>query len=323
MAAAAAAQTTNTSSSESGKEALEANAISCRSASGATTPPAQARPDEPPPRVRRQVRNRRRRRRRRRQMQLVQASGGDCTAAIRPRLQSISQNDNQMLSSDEDAMSGVGTTTSAPQSLASPLQLQLQPPTPRPPRSGSNSAVRVLFRDHQQQQVIGGQCSSGGTSHGHHSGQITGNTCNEVESSIEGDPGPPFALSLSVAEANRRLIERQIEAMRAADSRRWNFDFANCAPMNQPGHRYVDCAIGTFNQHNMSIDYPNIDDNNNHTSAVIRGTNPAPHEPNTGSNISTTTTTNTTSTSTTQTTRPRPPRRNAWPLNDKNQTQNN
>lgn len=36
-----------------------------------------------------------------------------------------------------------------------------------------------------------------------------------------------------LVESNRRFIERQIDAMRLADSLRWNFDFRNCRPLTQ------------------------------------------------------------------------------------------
>lgn len=43
----------------------------------------------------------------------------------------------------------------------------------------------------------------------------------------------------SIVNANRRLIERQIEEIQSNDGRRWNFDFRNCRPLAVSGHRYV------------------------------------------------------------------------------------
>lgn len=109
----------------------------------------------------------------------------------------------------------IETQQGAESSPAVPLQEVVVVPNPIATTSPSliattstPSAVRALFRD--QQQVI----SSSGT----------------IRQPTQ---------SAAIVNANRRLIARQIEAIQMADSRRWNFDFRHCRPMNQSGHRYV------------------------------------------------------------------------------------
>lgn len=103
-----------------------------------------------------------------------------------------------------------------------------------------NPAVRALFREHsqQQQQVRGVFPDSMVQSY-------SGNTVNS--SSRSDSIGEQHMVATHpitmrqqavVVEANRRLIERQIDAIREADGRRWNFDFSNCRPLNQSNHRY-------------------------------------------------------------------------------------
>ena len=119
----------------------------------------------------------------------------------------------------------------------------------------SNSAVRVLFRQHlpghlySQQQTIPGASDSLTSNN-------SGNAINQsvVSSGASGDsiiaPAATHPINYNhhlnqqrqrqaaIVEASRRLIERQIETLQDADSRRWNFDFRNCRPMNQPDHRF-------------------------------------------------------------------------------------
>jgi len=87
--------------------------------------------------------------------------------------------------------------------------------TPVVGATSSVSAVRVLFRNQQLQ-------------------------CQQVIHTSQSN-GARTRPAASIVSANRRLIERQIEAIQVADSRRWNFDFRNCRPLSQSGHRYVHC----------------------------------------------------------------------------------
>lgn len=88
--------------------------------------------------------------------------------------------------------------------------------------SCSTNAVRVLFRDRGREQVSINQAS-----------QLISQAAADGES-VAGAPVTRRP-SNSVVNANRRLIERQIEAIQVADSRRWNFDFRNCRPLYEPG----------------------------------------------------------------------------------------
>lgn len=108
--------------------------------------------------------------------------------------------------------------------------IQTQTTTTPPELSSTNqssvNAVRVLFRDQSSTPLP----SSGAT---------TGT------SELQNPPSNPPTLGLqpplaNVAILNRRLIERRLEAIQAADSRRWNFDFRRCRPLRIEGHRYQD-----------------------------------------------------------------------------------
>lgn len=95
------------------------------------------------------------------------------------------------------------------------------------PKTLSANPVRVLFKD-QQQQLTNQQST------------------NIISSNTQSPPLSNLRSAVSTAQvanpivnANRRLIERQIEAIQAADSHRWNFDFQNCQPLTQTGHRYL------------------------------------------------------------------------------------
>lgn len=111
--------------------------------------------------------------------------------------------------------------------------------------SQSVSAVRVLFRDQhplQRQQV-----------NLNTNNPITG---NRVSHSARLSRQLSASSTTAIVDANRRLIERQIEAMQEADSRRWNFDFRNCRPLNQSGHRYMhynEPALRPLGDQNQSV----------------------------------------------------------------------
>lgn len=61
--------------------------------------------------------------------------------------------------------------------------------------------------------------------------------------------------AVNIVDINRRLIERQIEAIQAADSRRWNFDFRNCRPLlqsdSQQLHNPNQRTVTRFNNTNV------------------------------------------------------------------------
>jgi hypothetical protein len=228
-----------------------------------TTPPPQPRPEQPPPRVRRRTLGRRRRRR------LNNSRTGGVPESVTPpntrrRLQSISQQDNQIQPSNEDTTSLATLPDNLiPNSLVVASSL----------RPVSNSAVRVLFRDQQQQQrqqvVMSGRRASE-TSISIDSGRhITGATFANSQHQHREPNRAAFVdrqRSISIAETSRRLIERQLEAMQEADSRRWNFDFRACRPMHQSGHRYVDCSSNLIDdpQTTTNLEHGDeLDDNNN------------------------------------------------------------
>ena len=113
--------------------------------------------------------------------------------------------------------------------------------TPSDRRTQSNSATttaaaaaaaRILFRD-QQLQLLRNAIDNNNrpTLSSNNNGNVTVSRATR-----------PINRSPSIVEFNRRLIERQIEAIRMADSRRWNFDFRNCRPLNISGHRFVQCS---------------------------------------------------------------------------------
>lgn len=56
---------------------------------------------------------------------------------------------------------------------------------------------------------------------------------------VQPQPTTQSPIVSPIVEANRRFIEKQIEAIQEADSRRWNFDFRNYRPLQQVGHRYI------------------------------------------------------------------------------------
>lgn len=100
---------------------------------------------------------------------------------------------------------------------------QLPEPQSNNDVTSSVNAVRVLFRNRELQRL-----------QRHQQQQQTSNPQSQTSS------GRTQILNrASLVSANRRLIERQIEAIQAADSRRWNFDFRNCRPLARAGHRYV------------------------------------------------------------------------------------
>lgn len=96
---------------------------------------------------------------------------------------------------------------------------------PRP----SVNAVRVLFRSSSGHQL------SSATS------ALVNNNYSLNATSNNGHNLLRQHHQQSIVNANRRLIERQIEAVREIDSLRWNFDFRNCRPLGLAGHRYVHC----------------------------------------------------------------------------------
>lgn len=122
------------------------------------------------------------------------------------------------------------------------------------------AAVRILFKDEHDHQLQQQQVDQ-----------------NDSVSLVT----PVNRSSSSIVSANRRLIERQIEALQAADSRRWNFNFRECRPLAQAGHRYVHCmgnnSISStprtcrmpLNDQNQSQD-TRFDNNNNDQSAGSR-----------------------------------------------------
>jgi len=111
-----------------------------------------------------------------------------------------------------------------------------------------NPAVRVLFRDQiGQQQQDNRRAGSLVRSHSANainiaSGRSVGGQACDSSHSLMAQDLASYPIGTrqrdAVVEASRRLIERQIDAIREADSRRWNFDFSTCQPMHQPNHRY-------------------------------------------------------------------------------------
>lgn len=93
----------------------------------------------------------------------------------------------------------------------------------------SVNAVRVLFKDQNVQQVSSTQAN--------HVTDLQPTT-GDGEAQPADSAANQQSSTVSVINASRRLIERQIEAIQVADSRRWNFDFRNCRPLDTPGHRY-------------------------------------------------------------------------------------
>lgn len=148
--------------------------------------------------------------------------------------------------------------SSQPTSITSD-ELQVQTITPTTSsQSASVNPVRVLFQDQQQTQLhphqqeelqllVGQQTSSD-------EGDIIRAWPNEQ---LPSDTEPPSQAPgpISVINLNRQLIERQLEAMQAADSQRWNFDFRQNRPLRIEGHRYqvVQCIRpnrNTLNERN-------------------------------------------------------------------------
>lgn len=114
---------------------------------------------------------------------------------------------------------------------------QLRVQTTTTTNQSSVNAVRVLFQDqhHQQQQLLLQQRTNLGTLYGDRDNRAE--AAREQQSSdVEHPRQPP--VSASVINLNRQLIERQLEAIQAADSERWNFDFRQSRPLRIEGHRY-------------------------------------------------------------------------------------
>lgn len=127
------------------------------------------------------------------------------------------------------------------------------------------NAVRVLFKDQQdkeqalpqQNQLIG-----------HQQQDLADGTLPQQTTIIGGDrivrPVNRVVpqLQATIVSANRQLIERQIEAIQEADSRRWNFDFRTCRPLDLTDHRYIHLSVDSRNI-NRNYFAMNNDDNNN------------------------------------------------------------
>lgn len=115
-----------------------------------------------------------------------------------------------------------------------------------------NSAVRALFRDHLQmrrEQIAETQPAVPDYPILHISGSSCSSDSREASSmqiqdtvAASRDHHQQHHMNhrqqLAVADASRRLIERQIDMIRNADALRWNFDFRGSRPLNRAGHRY-------------------------------------------------------------------------------------
>lgn len=215
---------------------------------------------------------------------------------VSPQAPSLSSAIQRGRRNHQDPPSGLRTPPSAPRPRVAPARRtrSANRPPPEPTRLATSrgrlstsSVVRVLFRDQQEQQQQHPQEQQ------QRQNVIRGQSVSHT-SSI-GLTVRPVNQSASIVEANRRLVERQIEAIQMADSTRWNFDFRNCRPMHLAGHRYVHCSV---------IDSTDADDNNNNNDNINNNNN-INHDDNTNNNSTNTTT-----------------QRNCRPLNDQNQGQN-
>lgn len=168
---------------------------------------------------------------------------------------------------------------------------QLLLPSLSPPNTNTSNqgllashanAVRVLFKDHQdkeqelpphdleQQQVIQVDYDQGVAAAAAAPTQQTTNTTN---TSIRTTTGSGFLrpvnrvapqVQATIVSANRRLIERQIEAIQEADSRRWNFNFRACRPLGLADHRYQHLSpLEPSNTNRRNVVTSNDNNNNN------------------------------------------------------------
>lgn len=240
--------TPSSSSGESGagqqQQQQQAPLASRQDVEGTPTTPSRSSRVEP---------GRRPRRRRRPQRRRVSRQGSLFTSTSRRLFQNISQEGNQTEDASESNTTGPASLTSS----TSPLAAQAPAPARLAPLS--NPAVRILFREQQlqllRQQVISGREARAASPSG---------TCTSSEQSQNQNRA-----AASIIEANRRLIERQIEAIREADSRRWNFDFRNCQPL---------IVTSGSNNNTMNDDRnsnANNDNNNNNSPATTGSSSPS------------------------------------------------
>lgn len=140
---------------------------------------------------------------------------------------------------DQSSGNGVASPTATASSIDQTSSLSTPETIIEEPTTLSANPVRVLFKDQQ----LTNQSPS---------------TQSQMSSSLR-DPTSTAQVANPIVNANRRLIERQIEAIQMADSSRWNFDFQNCRPLTQTGHRYLHCTPETsrncrpLNDQNQSV----------------------------------------------------------------------
>lgn len=139
------------------------------------------------------------------------------------------------------------------------------------------NAVRVLFKNQQdkeqalpqqQQQLILSNhpeipANGGNSQRGVQAQPVTPPAAPAVSRGSVGQLSR--RLQAPIVSANRRLIERQIEAMQEADSRRWNFDFRACRPLDLADHRYFHLSDSRNSMNN--------DNNNNITDTITNNNN--------------------------------------------------
>lgn len=143
---------------------------------------------------------------------------------IAPELESTDQCHSQSSSNEFISLPGTSCIDQTP-SFSTPETIIEEPTTL------SANPVRVLFRDQQQQLLSTNQST---------------NVQSDSTNSLRGLASAAQVEANPIVIANRRFIERQIEAIQMADSYRWNFDFQNCRPLAQTGHRYIHCTSQTL-----------------------------------------------------------------------------
>lgn len=202
-----------------------------------TPPPLRTLSSHIPPRLRRRDR---RRRRASRQHQSIFA------AAYRRLI--YNQDDNH----PEETIDTSGTATLASSSTVNQT-------------TNSNTAVRVLFREHQIQlrRSRQPQANSGCVTLVRTRPRLISRSLSDDSRSLCGPNECRLQLAnlqspASIIDLNRQLIERQIETIREANSRRWNFDFGNCLPLDQIAHGHENCTIVHLNNNDI-----NVTNNNN------------------------------------------------------------
>lgn len=170
------------------------------------------------------------------QEQDTQQSSSQAASKIQP-LEIVEKNNNDV------------STSEAPIQPSQPItiisdELQVQTTIPRQNQPASINPVRVLFQHqdqehHQQEQ----EQEQEPQPNPQQEGQQQTISCRLSDSddyarTRPDEPSIQASVSTSVIDLNRQLIERQLEAMQAADSQRWNFDFRLNRPLGIEGHRY-------------------------------------------------------------------------------------